>query len=234
MNHPIPLILLWVTASQFVIAANTPAKPDIDIIAATVNGQPMAELTVELVTDLFGRPTATTDPRTSHIGEKTHDLPSQLIYGDLGLVFLFQHPRSDSKQRLERVRIHLSQHTDDDTYTVIKTYSGTLNPAMNGNWKAKRVMEEFAAYEPVDIYSATLAQALRETTAKSRALGMPDRTAEDSWIISIMSVIEFRSPPATLVRIRYEQLTKFLEEVEVVPAFFISTKTRPPQRQETE
>lgn len=211
--------LIFTAFQVGIVRAET--KPEIDLIGGTVNGQAMVALTPDKITDLFGRPSATTDPRIlpglksgATVIPET-EVPSTIVYGDLGLIFRFRHPRSDPKQTIASILVFLSQQSDENTHTQMKPFSGTLSRAVNGNWKAKRVMEEFTQFNPIDEYDAKRAQDLRTLNEKAKAIGM-DRTDSTKTSISSMTTIRLKTPK-TFVYFKYEEQTKFLERLEIGP-----------------
>ncbi|MCI0625900.1 MAG: hypothetical protein L0387_30370 [Acidobacteria bacterium] len=72
----------------------------IDLTHATINDRPLAELTIDAVTDMLGRPTAIGDPKVKTVGKKAIVSGASLAYAEPGLTFLFLHQQQDSKQRL--------------------------------------------------------------------------------------------------------------------------------------
>lgn len=203
------------------VAVHAQTKPDIDLLAGTVNGEAMITLMPDQVTDLFGRPTAITAPRTTVTGKT--EIPSTMVYGDLGLIFSFRHPRSDPQQTISTIEVFLSQQLDEDTHTIMKPFTGTLTRGVDGNWKAKRVMDEFAQFDPVDQYDAKKAQDIRTLIEQGKAL-VEELKAKDvesknhflKIVISLMTRIEITTPK-TQINFNYEEQTKFLNSVEVRP-----------------
>lgn len=194
--------------------AGAQTKPDIDLIAGKVNGHAMAELTIDQVTDLFGRPSATTAPRLVP-GAKTEggeirqlEYPSTLVYGELGLTFRFMNARSDTNQQIASILIHLSRHTNADTHTLINAYVGAITRDVDGNWKAKRVMEAFKEFTPIDSYDPKRAQELRALEERAKAAGI-------RRVPSLVKPSVTVNTADTWVSFKYQDQTKFIEEIEV-------------------
>ena len=185
-----------------------PRAPDIDLISATLYGKTVFNLGLDELTDLMGRPSLLKSPEFSN---KTSGV--QLAYADKGLAFACEHPDIDPRQTCEGVVIFLaSTHTNENggPYAVFR---GNLNYGLNGRWKAKDVLQAFAAYKPRDLYDPQLA-ALKgfaaELDKETRRLRgrSSSPVGSDDHLTSI--VITF---PDHIVGIEYEDNTKFIERV---------------------
>lgn len=206
-------IILIVTVFPL-LAVRAQLKPEIDLIAGTVNGRTIAELTTDQVTDFFGRPSATTlaelrpDRQGGHYG-----VGSTVVYSNLGLIFRFSHPRTDPQQRAECLLIYLSGQKAEGTGIVMTPFSGMISRGINGNWKTKRVIDAFADFAPTDAYDPKKAEEIRAREKSYKALGMRDNT---KLLISILATINMNTPQVRVV-FNYDDQTKFLERLQVLP-----------------
>ena len=130
------------------VSASTASTNVVDLISAKINGFSMKDLTLDKVTDLFGRPSAVRDPGVyeSRSGKKTY-YGSTLYYHEKGLAFTFQHPEEDKEQHCTDVGIYLSRHWDKNFSTHFLPYSGALSRSVSANWKARRVLEAFSDFQ---------------------------------------------------------------------------------------
>jgi len=117
---------------------------DIDIINERINGKPIIHLTFDDVTDIFGRPSASLAPGMvwKHTGVV-------LRYRDLGLNFVFIHPRIDTEQHIAEIYIFLTSQLWFDK--GFEAFRGSISKGVNANWKANRVIREFSEFNPKNI-----------------------------------------------------------------------------------
>lgn len=187
--------------------------PKIDLVHATLNERPLSELTLDAVTDLFGRPTASADP--------TADLGPILAYADQGLVFWFKDRLEDPRQRLISIVVYLTPKQDSETHVQCLAFRGTFVQGITAEWKAPMVMQAFAKFNPEDAYDPLLAEQARifEFERKTVAAMGVDRsrtelTAKD--LTSGLARISVKFPFSD-ASFHYDENTKFLEYIEVSP-----------------
>jgi hypothetical protein len=133
-------LTLLAVAVGWAQAQTTP--PSIDVFAGTLNERPLRGLTVDAVTDLFGRPTAVQRGIEGLTGAQVH-------YHETGLSFWFHPAKTDPREGLFLMSVYLSRSWDKKFALHYKPFSGQLSPAVDGNWKADRLMREFADHNPV-------------------------------------------------------------------------------------
>ncbi|PYJ71101.1 MAG: hypothetical protein DME76_03310 [Verrucomicrobia bacterium] len=174
----------------------------------------MAELTLDKVTDLFGKPTAVTDP--------TPETGPILVYANQGLVFRFKRSiLADSQtQRLASIIVYLTAQEDSETHVSCSGYRGTFAQGITSDWKAPMVMQSFGQYTPTDSYDPLFAERARLGETVDTALnkmsvpgGAPIRAK------SLISTITFVTVkfPGSQAMFQYEENTKFLQYVEIIP-----------------
>ena len=202
---PIPQAQQTQTAAP---ARRSPA-PDIDLIAATVNGKAIFNLGLDELTDLMGRPSSI---KSAELFNKTKGV--QLPYADKGLVFSCNHPDIDPRQTCEGFVIFLASTQTTEGGGPFAAFHGNLNYGLNSSWKAKDVLQAFAAYSPRDLYDPKLA-ALKglaaEMEKETRRVGGRSRSSQvGSHDLLISIVMTF---PDHNVGIEYEENTKFIERI---------------------
>ena len=203
-------ILLSALATLLLLPAHAAQTvTNLDLIRATINDRPIAELTVDSVTDMLGRPTAVKQPETlAGVGEKAADSGVILVYAELGLRFRFHHEQQDSKQGIANMVIYLSRKEDSETRTECSPFHGAITSGVTADWKAKRVMEDFAWYKPVDWYDE--ARKKREMDEAwdpiDRLNGRPVIPHASFFFI----IVQF---PMCQVNCNYEESTRFLESL---------------------
>ena len=75
-------------------------------------------------------------------------LGPRLTYHDLGLWFLFNNPKSDPSQRCNTMSIYLTNHRGQSAAKAFLPFAGKLTPPVDANWKAKRILTQFADRDP--------------------------------------------------------------------------------------
>jgi hypothetical protein len=198
------LLLLSVHAAQTVT--------NVDLINAAINDRPISELTADSVADMLGRPTAIKQPEILAVAGEKVALGARLVYADLGLTFRLRHEQNDSKQRVASVLIYLSRQEDSETRTECSPFRGALSSGVSAEWKAKRVMEDFAQYKPVDFYDNA-----RKKREMDDAWDQMDRLAGRDVIPHANLFLIIVNFPMCCASFHYEEHTKFLESIEVSP-----------------
>lgn len=123
-------------------AADSSAQ-EFDLIEAQLNGKTVFGLTVDALTDSLGRPSFVEPPKVYKRANGTATkLGTKLMYHAEGIQFSFEHP--ESGQGCIGVQIFLSRTWDEERKDFYLPFKGKLTKNVTGDWKAKRVMEEFS------------------------------------------------------------------------------------------
>jgi hypothetical protein len=112
----------------------------LDIPGGRLNGQPFVSWTLDDITNLLGRPSAVKDPVMDIVG-------AQLLYHQHGVMFWFQPPKKDPRQHLWLVSTSVVRTWDRDFSKYFEAFQG-FSPAVSGDWKAERILREFATLNP--------------------------------------------------------------------------------------
>jgi hypothetical protein len=116
---------------------------DIDIVQGTVNKKALSTLTVESVTDTFGRPTDSYEYPPRGVGKKIEQ--TVLVYADSGVEFMFNSGGSIVvKVFLVDTRDGYGSYTQNYSH-----YKGKLTRDLNSDWKLKKFVEIFKEFDLV-------------------------------------------------------------------------------------
>ncbi len=162
----------------------------VELIEGRFDGTYLAALTVDRVTDKFGRPSSVEN------GIKGITGPT-LKYHPVGMEFSF-----DPIGRLYIVVVYLSQTWDAKSAKHFEPFAGSLSPEVSANMKGEGIMANFSSYSPV--YKSS-EQRRRELEAAK----IPVRTQNLDDVISIQL-------PGHTVNFILEKNTKFLERISVI------------------
>jgi len=195
-------------ATAFAASSDT---PDLDLLNATINGHYIFDLSVDQVTDIFGRPSGVLHPES-----KREPNAVSVQYVDRGLDFQFPDP----SKPCERLTVYLSRQGQ------FSSYSGTISRGLNANWKVKQLLDVFAEFKPHDYYNdadAARIGTLRELdveqealNASARKLGMSEMPKNDLAATMASTLTHVIIPFKThIVDCSYEESTKFLERLEI-------------------
>lgn len=116
------------------------AQNEIDIPSASIDGITICGKTVDKITNIFGRPTAT----------QSYDLISDVAgpvvyYHNLGLSFNFSSASDDPKQGVFLFTIHLVKEWDEEYSEFYLPFSGTLSEGVSANQKVDKTKEIYTA-----------------------------------------------------------------------------------------
>lgn len=144
MTKPLLCNLLIVTS---LMAAASAAAQDINLTAATLNGELICELTLDDITGMLGRPSAVEAP---------HPVIAEIIgpeidYHHLGIGMLFR-PGDPGEEKLLSISIHLSRAWDEDASEWYQVFDGSLTPSVNGNWRIDKTLSDL---EPLGVRQET-------------------------------------------------------------------------------
>jgi hypothetical protein len=165
----------------------------VDLKAGTLNGRPIAEWTLDAITDAVGRPSAVTPGIEGITG-------SQLQYHPQGVSLWFRPKEKDPAQHLWMATVFVARRWDPDHVEWYRSFVGSMSPAVDANWKQARLESEFAPLHPT---IRTVEERKREVSA-SGVPGLAQSVAND-----VMSV----TVAGTEVRFVLEPSTQFLERV---------------------
>jgi hypothetical protein len=97
----------------------------------------LKDLTIEKVTDVLGRPSATNN---NPIAPELVGMTGAIIhYHEKGLTFWFAPKKSDSLKRLWNLKVFLVRTWDKDYNDFYYPFKGIIQPNINGNMKADSI-----------------------------------------------------------------------------------------------
>jgi hypothetical protein len=164
-------------------------------------------------------PSSVKTPDNPFAGGPLHG--AYLPYTGKGLAFSCNHPDVDAKQRCIAFVVFLSPTRTSDYGGPFSAFSGTLTAGLSGGWKVKNVLEVFAQFNPHDLYDPkaaklaaifeTMSPEMQEAVRGSAIMGsmLPGKNRP------LLSQIEMILSDH-VVKIEYEQNTKFVEKVFIV------------------
>jgi hypothetical protein len=159
----------------------------VDLRAGTLNGRPIADWTLDAITDAVGRPSAVSPGVEGITG-------SQLHYHLQGFSFWFRPKQQDAAQHLSSLTVYLARKWDSDHAAWYQAFAGSLTPTVDANWKQSRLEAEFASLHPTIKTAEDAKRELREA-------GLPGLTraaANDFLNVALGKVqISFALEPST-------------------------------------
>jgi hypothetical protein len=199
MNRPIKCLFLALTFVQF--ASSTclsQVSLNLDLYKLTLNGSSIKEFTVDKVTNLLGRPTASESNQL--ISEV---LGPRIFYHNKGLSFWFKSKNDDPQQRLFSISINLVKTWDEDYNEFYVPFPGSLNPKLTPNHKLNSIVPLFKNYTVV----IQTAEERRKELEPLAELGVKTNNTDD--------IIRIKNTNAS-INISCEEVTKFLESISII------------------
>jgi len=170
-----------------------------DLYKLTLNGLNMQDLTVDKVTDILGRPSA------SESNQMIADaLGPKVLYHNKGVTFWFKPKQDDPKQRVFLVTIYLVRTWDKDYNDFYTPFSGHIIPNLTPNQKENTISPLFKNYN-ITIQSA---EEYRKELEKLVA-GLNINTNKYNH-----DVVRIKNNKG-LINISCEEVTKFLELISI-------------------
>jgi hypothetical protein len=175
----------------------------IDLVEGKINGFLLFDLTLDKITELYGRPTAIY-PQV----DKTEHGPV-LDYYNKGLSFMFYHSKYDKEQHCIGMSIGLVKEWDKKRNIWTVPYAGEIRRNVTANWRVKDVMDKFSDCKMVDLYDHKKAAELKEQFKDDEDL-VKRLMAAYTKMVAI--------PPRHKHHIifLYEETTKFIESVGIL------------------
>lgn len=170
---------------------------EIDMIDATINGEPICELTIDEATDILGRPSAVQAPLIEALGE-------QIFYHDLGLAVQFNSAAVDPKKRVLYMDVYFAETYDPERTKLYQPYSGALVPEVDANFKVDKTE---ATLDKLGISYVVVTPDEHRQELKNLGLD-PDPSKPQSW------TVRHEGSPA-YANFQHEELTQFLETASV-------------------
>jgi hypothetical protein len=175
----------------------------------TLNDLPLKDLTIDKVTDILGRPSATNNsPIAPDIVEITGAI---IYYHDKGLVFWFAPSKTDALKRLWNIKVFLVRSWDKSFSEFNYPFKGIITPNLNGNMKSDSVFSIFKVYNP-ELKEAKQARIESDALRKEKKL---ERYIPQSTISH--DRINAKTDKGSII-LECEELTKFLEFFTLFPA----------------
>jgi len=151
-------------------------KLEFDLIEAKFCGRNLFDLSLDQITDVLGRPTLISDPGARKV-KLAGAIDDWVPYGatadfdQAGLHFEFAHSDNDKNQRCISATIYLAKTWRSNHQAFFTPFPGKLSPKqVDGGWKSKRVLEEFAEFKPQDGWDN-----------KSMVEQYKNRVSKDDW-----------------------------------------------------
>ncbi|HXT17685.1 MAG TPA: hypothetical protein VN706_18745 [Gemmatimonadaceae bacterium] len=180
----VPLMLTTLGAAK----AQSPSQPlAVDLRAGTLNGRPIADWTLDAITDAVGRPSAVSPGVEGITGP-------QLQYHLQGLSFWFRPKQQDPGQHLSTLTVHLTRKWDSDHTAWYQAFAGSLTPSVDANWKQSRLETEFAALHP----TVKTAEDAQRELRRSGLAGFANAASNDFLNVTVGALqISFALEPNT-------------------------------------
>jgi hypothetical protein len=192
-------LLIVILIPSFTLTSSSQQNLNFDLYKLTLNGLKIQELTIDKVTDLLGRPSA-----TNSLQPISEILGPQIIYHTKGLMFWFKSKNDDPKQRLFLISIHLVKAWDKDYNEFFMPFPGNINPKLTPNQKVNTVPPLFKNY------TVTIQSAEERRKEVDQALGgMNINTKSQHDIVRITN-------GSTSINVMGEEVTKFLEFISLI------------------
>jgi hypothetical protein len=139
----------------------------IDLLAGTVNGKQLNNMTIDDVTDMYGRPSDVIVINGAYDYTYKH-----VCFTQNGLIFIF----NTDKAKCVGVNIFTAKTSDKQTDNEYHPYKGSISRGVTGDWKAKKILEVFSDSKCKDIYEDNKANrklnaSLDTSCAASRSSG---------------------------------------------------------------
>lgn len=135
-NNPILRHFLATCALTLTVIAGA---QQIDLTAATLNGESICELALDDITGMLGRPSAVEAPHPII----ADILGPEIDYHHLGIGMLFR-PGDPGEEKLLSISIYLSRAWDEDASEWYQVFTGALTPNVNGNWRIDKTLSDLA------------------------------------------------------------------------------------------
>lgn len=181
-----------------VLACGLAAAQDLDLIAGTLNGEPVCDTALDDLTGMLGRPSGVEPARTL----LSIELGPSLSWHPLGLSVAFEAEGEVGRELVRAVQVHVSRAWDSDHSEWFQVFPGTLTPAATANWRVQDSLDALAAHSPSE---RTLETVRRELT---------DRGIRESLLpTSLPHIVMANLSNDTSVTFQHEPVTRFLESV---------------------
>ena len=181
----------------FMIACSSQSNLEINLYKLTLNGLNQKDLTIEQVTDILGRPTATSKFDASTVPQYAY---SSLLYHNLGLKLDFR--SVDGKVRT--IMLYLVRTWDSEYNEFYQPFPGEITPSLNPNLKLSNVNHLFNDFA---LEYQTTQERRKEWNAKTRRLNLSNAFIKHDVII-------IKNDGCT-IGIFGEEITKFLEYLSI-------------------
>lgn len=172
-----------------------------DLYKLTLNGLNMQDLTVDKVTDILGRPSA------SESNQMIADaLGPKVLYHNKGVTFWFKSKQKDPLQKVFLITLYLVRTWDKDYNDFYMPFSGHITPNITPNQKESSISQLFKNYD-VTIQSAEENRKEREKLFKE--LNISTNVSENN-----QDFVRIKNKNG-LVIISCEGVTKFIEKLSI-------------------
>ncbi len=186
INAIVAAVLSIVGISSW-LSAGEPKSVFLDLIDGTLNKTPLSQLSIDRVTDILGRPSAVDNKFPAALGPG-------LLYRDFGVSVWFRVDQSCC----QTIAIFLSRSPKAPDFFPFR---GNLSPAITGDWKVNRILDELAAFRPV---YRSADEVRRETEARTK-IKSTGSTFDEIEVLRESHSLTFSADP----------ITKFVERINV-------------------
>ena len=172
----------------------------------TLNNLQLKDLTINKVTDILGRPSAT---NSNPVAPELVDITGAMIYyHDKGLKIWFYSSSTDPLKRLWNVEVFLARKWDDQFKEFYYPFKGDIIPNLDGNMKSDSVCSIFKVYNP----KITSAKMARQKSDEDRRAYHVESYIKPSTLTN--DNISVKTDKGSIY-LDCEELTKFLESFTV-------------------
>ncbi len=173
------------------IIAKSHSQDILDLNNFTFNDSIIKELTIEKVTNMLGRPTATDN----------NQIAPAIYYHDKGLEFRFKSKSSDPQSRISILLVSVVKRWDVLNNEFYLPFAGTITPSINANMKSENLIALFEKYS-IEQQSAEEIRKENKAFMKENKLYWTDNTLHDKIIVKMNN---------EAIVFRCEELTKYLD-----------------------
>lgn len=119
---------------------------NIGVADATLEGQPLCQMTMDDVTAALGRPSGVNSPLPLFVGI----IGPTVSYHSLGINFRFAPEADEPGAALaSALTVHVARKWDEDNTEWFQVFSGDMDIGATGNWRIDQTLAELESYSPI-------------------------------------------------------------------------------------
>lgn len=126
------------------VGSTVTAQNNLDLYKLTLNDSILCNLTIDQLTNMLGRPSAIAKSNRWDVNSGP-----DVFYHNKGLKFWFWDKKSDKRQRLLGITVHLTKIWDENYNEFFYPFLGKVFPNLDANMKYSAILPLFKNY-PID------------------------------------------------------------------------------------